>query len=327
MIEGAPFLVEYQRRGGTLAIDRINDDLQGTTEQYRRGWLVNQSFNECLYLSSGDFCVLSFCYEPTTINVPENNPIFLLYRPQVKGSELTPIWLGDWKFDWKMIKPFYLNGSTYLLSYSPALVLGDATAAIDKVASDGKGTTEVWRTEDWSNDWEFIEPFYMNGNTYVMYFATSTGIVFDQVNANGQGTTELYRSSQLYNAMILKIFYNGGKTYVLMYYSSSRWEIYQIRDDLQGLTFVVQGKWGVPTTLLRSPWYAIEPFYKGNDVYFFASDAVPLSGASGCTVGIGQFDPGGKTINSLWNGEWSGDWTDVKPFYAPPKPYPPIIPG
>jgi hypothetical protein len=337
MITGVPYLFGYKRVAGTLGIDRVNSDAQGTTEMFQRQSTEKLTIIEPFYINAGNQLCF-FTYRQSLVPISGPNPVILSYKRQQIPTEdlttpsnwaLTTLYNGGWGSNWEIVKPFYLGGATYFFSYARAPLLGKATVAIDKVASNGVGSNEVWRSDGWANDWKGFEPFYIAANTYMLeYKVPSRTVAIDYMEPNGQGTTEIWRGGLSENFTMLRVFYNGLKPYVLAFMNPpGAWQVYAVRyDDVRGVTYLSSGTWN-PGGLLN-PWEIIEPFYMNGNIYFFASNYLEsLLPGNNSIVQIAQFDPNNNTITTVWSGEWSAGWTAIKPFYVPPTPYPPIVPG
>lgn len=335
-ISGAPFIVEWNGSTSQLAVDQINaNPSTGTTEKPPRQQFqsngVSPSVLEPFYINSSNELGFLLYFRSGAFDV-NPNAMFWGYR-QVDQTNwnFQKLYQTNWASDWDVIKPFYLNNSTYLFFYKHPLIFGNGTAAIDLVAADGVGSNEVWRSDGWSKDWAVFEPFYEVENTYILECKKrNSEIAIDQVNANGQGTTELWRGGGLSaNADIVKIFYNGRLPYVLAYESATgAWAVSAIRyDNLKGLTALSSGTWAAGGFPPRANWARITPFYMNGGIYFFACNferglVDPLVSV----VAIAQFNPSNNTITQIWTAEWQPGWLEVQAFYLPPTPYPPVVP-
>lgn len=337
-ITGAPYLVEWNADSQQLAIDRVNDDPStGTSEVAPRqdfgGGRLFLAALEPFYVNSSTKLGLLLYFDSLAYNV-DPNTIFMAYVQNPATSR----WYFDrrgstnWSSGWRSIKPFYLNNSTYLFFYKAPVLSLNGIAAIDKVADNGDGSTEIWRAENWAKDWNVFEPFYITGNAYLLECKTrNSAIAIDKINDDARGTTELWRGGGLdVNQDLVKVFYNGRLPYVLSYDSTSgNYAVHAIRyEQLNGLTPLSTGSWIVGGVPPRVNWQRITPFYLNGTAYFFACNyAVDLINPTVSIVGIARFDPDSNTLTQIWSGEWKAGWTEVQSIYLPPSPYPPVVPA
>ena len=79
------------------------------------------------------------------------------------------------------------NGRMYLLSYNR-----DWHVAIDRFNPGGAGTTSVF-TSTSTASWSTIEPFAMDGQTYIISYDWFGGkVAIDRVSSGGSGYTSVY---------------------------------------------------------------------------------------------------------------------------------------
>lgn len=332
MINGNPFIVEWNDSTQELAVDKVNDNpATGTTEIPRRlpfstAHPVKATVLEPFYMNSTNELGFLLYFASAGFDVNPNT-IFWGYSQNSGQNQFRNMYQTNWTTDWSIIKPFYLNGRTYLFFYKVPFLSGKGTAVIDRVADNGAGSTEVWRTDGWANDWEVFEPFYEAGNAYILEVKKGTSVcAIDQVNANGEGTTEIARfDGPGWVSAIVKIFYNGLRPYVLLYSKTyGNWRVYEIRyNDLKGMTLLSEGQWGK----VGSIWQNITPFYMNGGIYFFACNYAFSLIPSASAVAIAQFNPDNNTITQIWSSEWKTGWSQLKAFYLPPTPYPPVVPA
>lgn len=324
MINGSAYLYEYKSGDGTFTIDRIDDDLQGVTEQYTASQTPGFTTIEPFYLEGQPSNAWLFKYNSSGAATDPNAAIEAVTQPWATGIS----WQGSWKSNWTIVKPFYLGNRTYLFEYRPPLVTGDAVVAIDQLDGSGQGSTEVWRGQ-WSNGWTTIEPFYFQSGVYLLeHKRGDETVAIDHIRADAGGTDEVWRGEWQGLLTIVKVFYVNGHPYVFQFDGDRSFSLLRIRDDLQGFTFISEGTWA-PNKIVANSWQTIEPFYKSGGVYFAACDytkaIAPLPGQQ-TAVSFGKLNDDLSGISTVWSDTWSRGWTHLRPFYFPPSPFPPVAP-
>ena len=76
--------------------------------------------------------------------------------------------------------------------------------AIDKVNSNGIGTTEIWRSH-WNTGWTSIVPFTLGGQPYLFEDkGDGTKTAIDKIRPGGTGSTEISERSDPLEAWLDK---------------------------------------------------------------------------------------------------------------------------
>lgn len=210
VLNGAPHLLEYKSGEGTVAIDRINANGQGTTELWRDTWSKGWTSIAPFILNSA----------PHQLEYKSGDGTVAIDRINANGQGTTELWRDTWSRGWTSIVPFVIAGEPYLLEYKAT----SGTVAIDKVRSDGKGTTELSR-DTWLKG-SIVAPFVRNGEPHVLEYVLAVGapyssgaVVVHRVNPGGTGTTIVGSGRWTLGWNHIVPFDMNGKPYLFEYKS------------------------------------------------------------------------------------------------------------
>jgi hypothetical protein len=149
---GVPHLLLYSSLTGRVHIDLLKPAGAGATILWKGNWEPGYSHLAPFLLNTIPH-MLQYRVGDGAVKID-----ILLGR----GGFASTLWSGRWKPGWIQFDTFRQQGVPYVLEYK-----FDGTAVIDRINFDGRGTTELFRT-NWGPGWTNVSAFNLGNEAYVV---------------------------------------------------------------------------------------------------------------------------------------------------------------
>ena len=215
------------------------------------------------------------------------------------------VYRDTWTAGWTHFMPFELNGQPHYLAYKST----DGTLSSARIATDGKGATELMRTTATAG-WSHFMPFRLNGQPhYLSYKTGDSTLAIARIWGDGKGMEELMRITATAGWSHFMPFELNGQPHYLSYKTGdSTLAIARIWGDGKGTEELMR-------ITATAGWSHFMPFELNGQPHYLAYKKTDG------TLSSARIAANGKGVTELMRSTATAGWTHFMPFKLNGQPH------